>query len=75
LASIRNKVVHDYNYVLGKNPKDLQRTANTAIAELTRLSKRKRTSSGRVGKLLGLPWWLWLLIVGIGIYLLFTTKI
>jgi hypothetical protein len=74
LASIRNKVVHDYNYVLDKNPKDLQRTANTAIAELTRLSKRKRATSPR-GRLFGLPWWLWLLIVGIGVYLLFTTKI
>lgn len=73
LASIRNKVIHDYNYVLDKNPKDLQRSANAAIAELTRLSKGKRTSSGR-GKLLGLPWWLWLLLLGIGVYLLYTTK-
>jgi hypothetical protein len=74
LASIRNKVIHDYNYVLDKNPRDLQRTANAVIAELTRLSKRKRTSSFK-GKLLGLPWWLWFLIIAIGVYLLYTVKI
>jgi hypothetical protein len=74
LASVRNKVVHDYNYVLDKNPKDLQRTAHEAITELTRLSKRKLTSKAR-GKFLGLPWWMWLLVLAIGIYLLYTTKI
>ncbi len=74
LASIRNKVIHDYTYVLDKNPRELQRTAKEAVAELTRLSRSKRTFSVR-GRLLGLPWWLWLLIVAVGVYFLYTMKI
>lgn len=42
LASVRNKVIHDHDYVLDKNPRDLQRTARLAASELRRIARRRR---------------------------------
>ncbi|MGL4611785.1 MAG: hypothetical protein ACRCYY_19260 [Trueperaceae bacterium] len=76
LASIRNKVVHDYTYKLDKNPKDLQRTANEAIAELTRVSKRK---SGALAKRQSRPFiWIFLavfVVLVFFVYRFFTTDV
>jgi hypothetical protein len=52
LASVRNKVIHDHAYVLDKNPRDLQRTAKTAIAELERIARQQRSPSAKFFKLL-----------------------
>jgi hypothetical protein len=51
LASVRNKVIHDHDYVLDKNPRDLQRTARLAALELKRIARRRRNP---VAKFFGL---------------------
>jgi hypothetical protein len=48
LASVRNKVIHDYTYVLDKNPRDLQKTARLAVSELKRIAKQQRNPGAKI---------------------------
>lgn len=51
LASVRNKVIHDHAYRLNKNPRDLQRTAKGAVADLKRIARQQRNPVAKFLKL------------------------